>query len=205
MTEAEGANVLTKAREALARPIGYADLLAKLPGRDRANAERRATALDATPYPDRAAAWRRLACALMTLAPIAKFSGQQGVEFFVPDGRYRMQVFALEDMQDGNLTVYCPDVLAEAVAAGLLVPTGAPEPHGYAVAASGQPIEITALDGSANSPDPHVKNLTNWKRRALRVTLPPSPSSAQVEATEVLCAIAATHFVAQAAKLDAGA
>jgi hypothetical protein len=195
MTDRGGAQVLAGAREALARPIGFADLLARLAGRDRQNAERRAAALDATPFADRARAWRRLACALMTLAPAARFAGRTGVEFFVPDGRYRMQVFALEDVQDGDLTVYCPDVLAEAAAAGVLSPTGRPDPDGYAAAATGEPLRVEPLDGTAASPDPHVKNLTNWKRKALRVTLPPSPSAAQVEAVELLCAVAARHFV----------
>src|SRR5436190_1805553 len=63
----------------------------------------------------------RQVCALATLAPhAAKFVGRQTVQFYIADGKYRMQVFALEDLQDGNFTVYCPDVLEEAVRAGLL-------------------------------------------------------------------------------------
>ena len=44
----------------------------------------------------------------MTLAPhFAKTDGQQRVRFFVPDGQYRMQVFAMEDLRDGVITIYC--------------------------------------------------------------------------------------------------
>src|SRR4051812_11703948 len=104
--------VLAAARESLARPLGFDDFLARLPGRDRANAEKRVAALEAGPGPSLGRVWRRLASALMTLAPhAAKLVGRQTVQFYVADGRYRMQVFALEALQNGHLTVYCPDVL----------------------------------------------------------------------------------------------
>jgi hypothetical protein len=194
MPEAPDPPVLAAARELLSRPLTFAEVLAKLGGRDRANAGRRVTVLAAQADAGRARVWQRLACGLMTLAPLAKFTGTDAVEFYVPDGRYRMQVFALEDLRDGGVTVYCPDVLADAVAAGLLADTGHPEPGAYAVAAAGEPLHVEALDGSAAGPHAHVKNLTNWSRRAVRVALPPSASDAQVEVVELLCAIAAVRF-----------
>lgn len=204
MSGSAGAQVLAAARESLARPLAFDDVLAKLGGRDRANAERRVVALDTQPDAGRARAWRRLACGLMTLAPVAKFAGRDAVEFYVPDGKYRMQVFALEDLRDGDLTVYCPDVLSEAVAAGLLVRTGHPEPHAHAVAATGEPLHVEALDGSALGPHAHVKNLTNWNRRALRVVLPPSATAGQIEAAELLCAIAAGRLAPAPSAAPAG-
>lgn len=194
MPDAPDPPVLVAARELLSRPLTFPEVLAKLAGRDRANAERRVAVLDAQPDAGRARAWQRLACGLMTLAPLAKFMGTNAVEFYVPDGRYRRQVFALEDLRDGGVTVYCPDVLADAVAAGLLAGAGRPEPGGYAVAATGEPLHVEALDGTALSPHAHVKNLTNWSRRAARVALPPSASAGQVAAAELLCAIAAVRF-----------
>ena len=189
---------LAAARESLSRPLGFDAVLAKLPAKDRANAERRVAALEAEnggADPRRAGLWRRLACALTTLAPHAsKLVGRQTVQFYVADGKYRMQVFALEDLQDGHFTVYCPDVLDDAVAAGLL----ARHPHApddvWVVASSGEPLRVEPLDGSSPSPAAHVKDLTGWNRKAVRVTLPPSPSPAQVEAAELLCAMAAQHF-----------
>ena len=183
-------------RESLTRPIDFAAFLAKLPGKDRVNAEKRVAALEAGPDPRRAALWRRLVCVLMTLAGhAAKLVGRQTVQFYVADGlRYRMQVFALEDLQDGFMTVYCPDALAEALAAGLLVPADA-EQQMYVIPGSGEPLRVEALDRDSLDPGAHFKDLTGWNRKALRVTLPPSPSDAQVEATELLCAIAAQHFV----------
>jgi hypothetical protein len=194
MPDVPAAQLLAAARELLSRPLTFPEVLAKLAGRDRANAERRVAALAAQPDAGRAAAWQRLACGLMTLAPVAKLTGSSAVEFYVPDGRYRRQVFALEDLRDGGVTVYGPDVLADAVAAGLLARTGRPDPGGYAVAATGEPLHVEALDGTALSPHAHVKNLTNWSRRAARVALPPSASAAQVGAAELLCAIAAVRF-----------
>ena len=174
----------------------FADFLAKLASKDRVNAEKRVAVLEAGPDPRRAVLWRRLVCVLMTLAGhAAKFVGRQTVQFYVADGlRYRMQVFALEDLQDGYMTVYCPDALAEAMEAGVLAP-GDAAAHMYVIPSSGEPLRVEALDRDSLDPGAHFKDLTGWNRKALRVTLPPSPSDAQVEATELLCAIAAQHFV----------
>jgi hypothetical protein len=196
--------LLSAARKSLAQPLSFDDFLAKLSSRDRANAQRRVGVLDALASRVQGDVWQRLACSLMTLAPVAKVVGRQAIEYYIPDGKYRMQVFALEDRQDGNLTVYCPDVLMQAMGSGLLVQTERPEPYRYVLATTGEALHIDALDGSALTPDAHFKNLTNWNRRALRITLPPAPSAAAVEAVELLCGLAATQFVA-AAPADAAA
>ena len=183
------------ARELLAKPLDFSEFLAKLSPKDRLNAERRVTTLEAGPDPARADVWRRLGCALMTLAPhAAKFVGQQTVQFYVADGKYRMQVFALEDLQDGNLTVYCPDVLAEATKAGVIAPAAHAEPHLYEIKSAKAPLRVELLDKNAMNPGAHFKDMLGWNRKALRLTVPPGPAPAQVETTELLCAIAATHF-----------
>ena len=184
------------ARASLAHRVTFAEFLAKLPAKDRAAAERRVVALDAAGNADRAALWQRLACALVTLAPhAAKLVGKQTLQVYVADGvRFRKQVFALEDLQDGNFTVYCPDVLDEAVNAGLLARSPKGERDEYVTAASGDaPLRIQRLDGKQLAAA-HVKDLTGWNRKALQITLPPAPSDAQVEAAELLCATAAQHF-----------
>ena len=189
-------SVLAAARESLAIPLRFSEFLAKLSPKDRANAERRVTVLDAAPDATHAALWQRLACSLMTLAPhAAKLIGKQTLQIYVADGKYRMQVFALEDLQDGNFTVYCPDVVDEAVKSGLLAPAPNAEPHDYIIGSSGAPLRVERMDGKTLHPAPHIKDLTGWNRKALRITLPPSPSKAQVEAAELLCAIAAQRFV----------
>jgi hypothetical protein len=192
-------SVLAAARQSLAKPLQFSEFLAKLSSKDRANAERRVTVLDAASDASRAALWQRLACSLMTLAPhAAKLTGKQTLQLYVADGKYRMQVFALEDLQDGNFTVYCPDVLDEAVNSGLLTPAPNAEPHDYLTASSGAALRVERLDGKSLHPAPHIKDLTGWNRKALRITLPPAPSPEQVEAAELLCAIAAQRFVSVA-------
>src|SRR5215213_168852 len=122
MTSSDGSKRLAKAGKLLQQRLSFAEFLAKLPPKDRVNAEKRVGVLEASAGPGLAELWRRLACALMTLSPhAAKLVGKQTVQFYVADGKYRMQVFALEDLQDGNITVYCPNVLTQAVDAGLLV------------------------------------------------------------------------------------
>ncbi|MEA2708637.1 MAG: hypothetical protein QOF78_1238 [Phycisphaerales bacterium] len=198
MSNASDQPLLAAARESLAHPLRFSEFLAKLSPKDRASAERRVTVLDAATDAPRAELWQRLACSLMTLAPFAaKLVGKQTLQIYVADGKYRMQVFALEDLQDGNFTVYCPDVLDDAVKSGLLSPARTPnsEPHDYVTGSAAAPLRVERLDGKTLHPPAHIKDLTGWNRKALRITLPPAPSPEQVEAAELLCAIAAQRFV----------
>jgi hypothetical protein len=133
---------------------------------------------------------------MATLAPhAAKFVGRSTVQFYIADGKYRMQVFALEDLQDGNMTAYCPDVLAETMQAGLLVQPSFAGDQIYMIRSTNEPLRIDSLDGSSVNPAPHFKDMMGWNRKALRITLPPVASPSQVEATELICAMAAQHFV----------
>jgi hypothetical protein len=196
MADSPSKGTLDVARELLSHPLSFAQFLAKLPPKDRATAERRIGVLEAAADLNCANLWRRLACSLMTLAPFAaKLVGKQTLQVYIADGRYRMQVFALEDLQDGKFTVYCPDVLQEAMQVGLLAMDPLGEPDQYVVGASAERMLIQQLDKTSLHPGAHFKDLTGWNRKALRVTLPPVPSSAQVETVEQLCAIAAQHFV----------
>ena len=92
--------------------------------RDRANMEKHLAVCDAEPNAAHGTIWRRLMAKLGALAPIAATVGLQVVRFFIADGKYRMQVFALEDNSDGFINVYLPNVLSKAVSKKLLVKTG---------------------------------------------------------------------------------
>lgn len=194
-------DTLRVARAALAQRISFAEFLAKLPAKDRATAERRVAVLDAQPDAAHAALWQRLACTLMTLAPhAAKLVGKQTLQIYIADGRYRKQVFALEDLHDGKFTIYCPDVLDQAIRCGLLAPpppASAPGlgPDDYATLPAGHALRVERLDAKSPHAAAHFKDLTGWNRTALRITLPPSPAPEQLEAAELICAIAAQHFV----------
>ena len=188
---------MSAARKALAQPLSFDQFLGQLAPKDKLNAERRVDVLEAEPDPARARLWRRLASTLITLAPqSAKLVGRQTVQFYIPDGKYRMQVFALEDLQDGNFTVYCPDVLEEATAAGLLSGSDEAGPHLRLIGTSREPLLIEALDKESANPGAHYKDMVGWNRKAVRITLPPSASPVQIETTELICAMAARHFVA---------
>src|SRR5690242_6527896 len=104
-------------------PISFETFLSKLSAKDRLNVERHATALDEDSDPNRAKVWKSLACTLVALAPQSpKAGGQQNLQYFVPDGpsgKYRMQVFALQDLRDGKILIYTGgEALAAAVASG---------------------------------------------------------------------------------------
>jgi hypothetical protein len=205
-----GSKMLAEACELLTKRLSFEELLAKLSPKDRINAQKRIAALEAAAGPALIELWRRLACALMTLAPhAAKLVGKQTMQFYVADGKYRMQVFALEDLQDANLTIYCQDVLKDAVEAGLLSPSGyadaagnVPQTMQHGIVGSAEVLHIDALDRGSLNPAIHFKDMVGWNRTALRITLPPTASPAQVTAAELLCAIAAMRFARPADGTD---
>src|SRR5256885_439602 len=156
MVDPGAEQVLAAARESLSRRIEFGDFIARLSARDRVNAVKRVSVLESEPDPGRAPLWRRLVCALATLAPhAAKFVGRQTVQFYVADGKYRMQVFALEDVQDGAMTIYSTDALADAVTAGLLAPSGPADSQSYAIKPSGEALRVETLDSSSLNPGAH--------------------------------------------------
>jgi hypothetical protein len=157
---------LAAARGLLAGRLEFSDVLAKLSPKDRGTAERRVTALETEGDPRQSLLWRRLVSTLVTLAPhAAKFVGRQTAQFYLSDGRYRKQVFALEDLQDGIQTVYCPDVLEEAIAARCLSRIPHADPHMFGIPSSGQLLRVELLDGESIDPSPHFKDMTGWNRK----------------------------------------
>src|SRR5688572_4919418 len=89
--------------------------------KDRSNIEKHLAACDAEPTPHHGRLWRRLALGMRRLGPLRpQTTGQRAVQFYAPDGKYRLQVFALEDTRDGTIALYSADVLDAAVAAGVL-------------------------------------------------------------------------------------
>jgi hypothetical protein len=168
-------------------------VLAKTGAKDRTHIQRHLTAADAEPEPAHAALWRKLAEMLAKLAPLPVIAtGHTAVMFFVPDGKYRMQGFALEDQSDGRIAVYLPDVLAEAIKKKILKKGS--DPTEYAIVGSlRSTLRAEALDAQ-NTPEPpvHVKNMLGWNRKSLRVTLPIlGTDKARLTALNELCKLAA--------------
>jgi hypothetical protein len=179
-------------------PMDYDAFLAKLGTKDRLNVERHVAACDAEPDPAHSNNYRRLVCALAGMAPhAAKTHGQQAVQIYVPDGKYRMQVFAIQDQRDGIIAIYCDDVLDAAVKGGMLNGPHevAEQKNSYRIAGSAtDSIKVDQLDGKTANPSPFYKDMLGWNRRAIRITLPATATDAQVKAAETLCAIGARKW-----------
>src|SRR5438034_4448921 len=112
---------MTKAARALEKPVTLTDLLAAMGSRDRVNVERHLAAAEAESSKAHAALWTRLVRDLATLSSLTvQTTGQQALSFYIPDGKHRQQVFALEDQRDGKIIVYSEDVLAQSMKAGII-------------------------------------------------------------------------------------
>src|SRR3954452_8580734 len=80
-------------KDLLSKPAELDEFLAKLAARDRQNVDRHLIAADAEAEPEHAKLWRRIARALFTLSPHAVTTiGQQALQFFIADGKYKKQV-----------------------------------------------------------------------------------------------------------------
>jgi hypothetical protein len=170
------------------------NLMALAGARDRVNIEKHLAACDAEPNSEHGLLWRRLMAKLSELAPLPiRTAGSQIMQFYVADGKYRMQVFALEDRCDGTLVLYLPNVLTKAVSEKLLVKNSGQ----YSLAgAAKQVLSIDQMDvNNPSDPPEFVKHMMGWNRKALKLTLLASDSdSAQVNAAESLCELAAKQW-----------
>lgn len=177
--------------------VGMEDFYVGLSPKDRSNIERHLAACDAEPTPNHGRLWRRLALGMRRLGPLRpQTTGQRAVQFYAADGKYRVQVFALEDTRDGTIALYAADVVAAAVAAGVLRgPVGA---EGDALLYEscelpGVTVKIEALSAAttAFAPD-YYRHMLGWNRKAIRVTVPTDATPGQVRALEAVCALSAT-------------
>ncbi|HEX2971482.1 MAG TPA: hypothetical protein VHP11_04080 [Tepidisphaeraceae bacterium] len=190
----------TRARQ-LARsitPIDYATLLSGFSEKERQSFERQVLAYETALGAGSADAWRRLTCVLKTLTPSpAKLSSSHTVQFYIPDGKYRKQVFAIHGTEDGTLTIYARDILADAIREGILgKPHRGDTDNTYRLGKSGETLMIEPLDGKTPNPDLFYKDMTGWNRKAIRITLPAKATESQIGAVEQICLLAATEWTA---------
>lgn len=187
-------SVAVKPSVTLVRPMDYDALLGCFSDKDRSTFERQLATFELKQGAAPAQRWKRLAQVLMTLAPNpAKISSGHAMQFYIPDGKYRKQVFALHGLADGTVAVYAPDVLAEAISEGFLRKTS-DEGNQYRLPDFPQTLEIEPLDGKTPNPDPVYKDMTGWNRKAIRLNLPPSATEEQLAAVEYLCNLAAADW-----------
>jgi len=194
----------------------YQTFLGRLGLRDRQAVERHVAACEAEPTPEHANLWRQLACLLASLAakppsdtadaaprtgPASRqfgvqAAGQKAVQFFIADGKYRRQLFALEDLRDGVLVVYTVDALAAALRAGALRGPVRKDDgvsvyelcgcDGHATVT----VESLTADNVGNAPD-YYRHMVGWNRTALKITLPVPGGDGRLRALNVLYALAA--------------
>jgi hypothetical protein len=169
-------------------PMDFDAFLAKLTPKDRLNIERHLTAIEELSTKAHAKLWKRLATQMMTMAShSAKANGQQSMQFYIQDGKYRMQIFALEDLRDGIVHVYSADATDEALAAGVLLKAKpGDEPDHLRLPGTTDLLNVERLDGKVSNPAPFYKDMLGWNRRAVHVALPAMASDAQILATELL-------------------
>ena len=184
------------ARVATKVPEDYDDFVSTLGDRDRQNIERHLTFCNDQPGGQHARLWKRLALALSRLAPrAAQTVGQRAVRFYVTDGKYRQQIFALEDLRDGKLAVYAGDVLKGAIRAGLLRgPISKDESvEVYEVCeepASTLEVEVLTTAKTTGAPE-YYKHMLGWNRSALKMTLPINAGPALIAAVVAVCELSA--------------
>ena len=173
----------------------YDAFLDKLGDRDRLNVQRHVAFCETEPTDVHERSWKRIASSLSQLAPLTpSTTGQRAVRFFVADGKYRLQLFALEDLRDGNLVVYANDKLDAALESGLvhqgLIATD-DEALVYEIgAAPGDTLRIERLTarGTTSAPD-YYKHMLGWNRRAMKITLPLPARPATIQALLALCVL----------------
>lgn len=168
--------------------------LARLSAKSRTAIDKYLGTLDETNRAH-AAVWRRLAVLLAKLAPDAlETSGQAAVQFFVADGKYRMQAFALEDLRDGNLSVYMNDVLDRGLQAGVLKGPPEGDPPAYRIKGPQKhALRVDTLTAANTGAAPnYYRHMLGWNRKAIRITLSTSFTTPEhLSAVETLCQLAA--------------
>ena len=145
-------------------------------------------------WSDHVRLWKRLAGLLGHLTPaIPPYAGPNAVRFYVPDGKYRLQVFALEDLRHGDLGIYLSDTREAAMREGVLTGSTEGDSRSYAIANRVNNerllIEVLTTRGTTSAPD-YYKHMLGWHRTAIRITLAKNSTPAQIRAAEAMCMIA---------------
>jgi hypothetical protein len=184
-----------RARRLLENPVAFEEFRAKLSARDGSNVDKHLAAIEDESHRN---LWLRLVRNLATLGPhAASTTGQHAIAFFIADGKYRKQVFALEDQRDGKITVYAPDILKQALTAKVLRPPANPElgPTHHELD-NRQTLSVEQLTAqNTPNPSPFYKHMLGWNRTAIRITLPVHASEEQITAASMLCAVAAQEWL----------
>jgi hypothetical protein len=172
----------------------YETFLLTLGEKDRRNIRKHLATCEAMPTQQHAVLWKRLACSLAALGGTwAKTTGMRAVQFFVADGNYRIQTFALEDTGDGIISIYARDALDAARTAGIVVVPVGTSDHSLAYEVGDLPgltvrVEVLSASKTVDAPE-YYRHLLGWNRKALRIILPTNAGRAQLAACDALCGL----------------
>ncbi|HUO10686.1 MAG TPA: hypothetical protein VM008_20465 [Phycisphaerae bacterium] len=134
--------------------------------------------------------WKRIAGMLGQMAPVGIESvGRAALKFHIPDGKYRQQVFALEE-SEGMINVYLPDVSAAAVSRGIISGQDK-DGQTYLIGEGPNKIVLELITSDRQEVPAFCKAMLGWGRKALKVTLSPVADAMQLRAVEQLCELAA--------------
>lgn len=175
----------------LAPVVDFAGFLARLSPKVRATVDKHVEIRAGDAARDYGRVWNRLAEYMYRLAPHAVEMSGAAIRFYILDGKYRRQVFVLDEDKDGHLYVYMPDVLAAAQTRGLL---GVPQAGVYPVLrGSGAKLAFEEFNADSREIPDFCKAMLGWGRRAIR-TGPVSGEEKQLHAIERMCDLAAESW-----------
>jgi hypothetical protein len=197
-SEAAGVKIMaTRSSEAVSQwaagaAENYDAFLARLGQKGLAAVEKHAELCEADAAQGYGRWWKRIAGMLGKLAPHAiETAGHQAVKFHIPDGKYRQQVFALEDPGTGMIYVYMPDISAGAVTKKILKAVG-PDGRTYAVVGDAEgKVDLEVVTSDAKEVPAFIKPMLGWGRRALKTGVSVTAEEKQVRVVEKLCELAA--------------
>jgi hypothetical protein len=184
--------------------LDFKTLVSKLSAKDRHCVDRQIVARENSPVFGLADRWRRIASNMLNLAPgLVKLSGLHTMQFYIADGKYRKQVFALHALTDGTILVCIPDILEDVIQFGLLSRIGegaAPaakkgeQSNLYRIGKSHEMLTVDVVSGTTLDPQIFYKDMTGWNRRALCITLFGDSTQVQIRTVEDLCKFAAVAW-----------
>ncbi|HSU68748.1 MAG TPA: hypothetical protein VLJ39_17840 [Tepidisphaeraceae bacterium] len=175
---------------------GFDEFFARLAGSSRSKVEKHLAGCEKEDNAAHVRLWKRISGLLSRLTPdAAPLVVARAVQFFVPDGKYKLQVFALEDLRDGELLVYAKDARELALREGVLETGPDGQPNLYRVPGEEEGDGFLLVEPlttlSTNAAPAYYKHMLGWNRTAIRITLNGNSSRLQIEAAESLCSLAA--------------
>lgn len=183
-----------KSPQTAAAPL-YEAFLGQLSVKGLATVQRHDELCEADGPPEHQALWKRLAGTLGRLSGHAtEVQGQVAVKFYIADGKYKQQVFALEDTRQGTIALYLPDVVQAAIKQKILS-TGA-SAHQFKVRRGAEQVQFTPIDAETKDLTA-CKGMVGWGRRALRVEISTQTPEDHLQALERMCELAAQQWPTQ--------